>query len=468
MKEKTIFLGTLGLVLLGTAFLAGLYSGVSRNAAFKAVWSVKDSVTEVLSSDLGSAVGGRPEQFLQPAFYDGEGVTYNDSPRADDLIFITAFFPDDDLALKLIRRDGTVVRTWPARFFDIFTDTSHLEHPPLSNRHLDIHGATLNPDGSVVFNFEYFGTVKMDRCGGVLWALPERTHHSVEPSERGGYLIPGQRITRAPDLDNFPPFTHPHNPRLVVEDDTIMRVSDEGEIIEEVSIPRILLDSGLLPIMTAIGTDIRRDNSLPDQELVHVNKIAELKEADAAAFPMFEAGDLLLSLRTYNLLVVIDPDTWTVKWHQTGPWLRQHDSEFAPDGTIRAFNNNTFMIDLLSGNRRDPDIPRQSNILAMDPVTREVRVVYGDGPDEAFMTVLRGKQHIVPGGGTLITESEGGRVFEVDETGNVVWEYVNRYDDDEVLEITEARLYGPEDLDVTDWSCHAAAADLAAGPPSEN
>jgi len=55
----------------------------------------------------------------------------------------------------------------------------------------------------------------------------------------------------------------------------------------------------------------------------------------------------------------------------------------------------------------------------------------------------------------LITESEGGRVFEVDPEGRIVWEFINRYDSDEVAEITEARIY-PESyftFNVDEWPC---------------
>ena len=58
-------------------------------------------------------------------------------------------------------------------------------------------------------------------------------------------------------------------------------------------------------------------------------------------------------------------------------------------------------------------------------------------------------------GGLLITEFEGGRVLETDTPGQVIWEYINRYDQDEVAELTEARVYPVNYFEVTDWSCEA-------------
>jgi arylsulfotransferase ASST len=53
----------------------------------------------------------------------------------------------------------------------------------------------------------------------------------------------------------------------------------------------------------------------------------------------FEAGDLLISLRTIDLVAVVDPDDYRVKWWSNGPWIGQHDPDFASDGTISVYNN---------------------------------------------------------------------------------------------------------------------------------
>jgi hypothetical protein len=70
--------------------------------------------------------------------------------------------------------------------------------------------------------------------------------------------------------------------------------------------------------------------------------------------------------------------------------------------------------------------------------------------------VTRGKVDATPGDGLFITEFDGGRIFETDATGQIVWQYINRYDDDEVSEITEARLYAGDYFTVADWTCDEA------------
>jgi hypothetical protein len=169
---------------------------------------------------------------------------------------------------------------------------------------------------------------------------------------------------------------------------------------------------------------------------------------------MFGAGDLALSLREQNMVLVVDPDSGEIKWWKIGPWVRQHDPEFRKGGTIAVFNNNIYRSVFKNGSQiSDTPIPRVSNILEVNPETNEHRVIYGHGKGQELLSVLRGNHEPTRGGGFLITEFEGGRVFETDSQGRVIWEYINRYSDDEVLEVTGARIYPQSYFEVSDWLC---------------
>ena len=447
---KFVFLSSVAVVAVGVAFAAGLYSGVSRNIAYKAVNKAKESIALVFKERENLVASGVPIHFLQPARHDGAGVTVNDAPDQDSLVLISGYFGEGN-ELRLMRRDGTIVAQWPARFSEHFPDTSYLARPPATDRNLDIHGALMMPDGSVVFNYEYYGSARIGHCGDVQWTLKHESHHSVERSEKGGFWVPGRaRLPAAEHRDSFPPFTLGNEPFFL--DDLILRVSEDGEILEEQSLMQIMFDNGLEPVLTATGFSFV-ENGISTREFLHLNKIAELPAEMAAAFPGFEAGDLALSIRDYNLIVVLDPDTWAVKWHQVGPWRRQHDPEWRPDGTIAVFNNNTYRFDNEPEGAVILDAPMVSNIVTVNPATGETQVVYGEKDGEEFLTVVRGKHDFTPGGGLMITEFQAGRVFEVDTSGKTIWEYINRFDDTQVVEVTEGRAYPASYFDVTDWSC---------------
>ena len=191
-------------------------------------------------------------------------------------------------------------------------------------------------------------------------------------------------------------------------------------------------------------------------EILHLNKVAELGPGMAADFPMFAAGDLLLSVRELNMILVTDPELQRVKWWHVGPWLRQHDPEFKAGGHISVFNNNIYKSAFGPDNyfnKSHPTIPRVSNILEVDPATDEVRRVYGEVKGQELLTVIRGKHELTARGGLLVTEFEAGRVFETNSSGRVIWEYVNRFDENEVAELTEARVYPSDYFKVSNWSC---------------
>ena len=82
--------------------------------------------------------------------------------------------------------------------------------------------------------------------------------------------------------------------------------------------------------------------------------------------------------------------------------------------------------------------------MVVDPVSRETEVVFGERAGQEMLSVIRGQHELLDEDGMLITEFDAGRVLQVTAEGEIVWEYVNRYDDEFVGEITNAMIY-PED-----------------------
>ncbi len=445
----TLCIGALILV----SFTFGAYSAIRGNTAYAVLNYVHDHVKESIE-DVGLSLQSNISPVaihLQPNRNTGAGVTVNTASDQESLIFLAGFF-DESKGLRLMRRNGDVIANWPVVYSDFFPDTSFLARPPANDSLTEIHGAVLNPDGSVVFNFEYFGSVKLSRCGEVEWTLEHPTHHSVERAEGGGYWISGRINHEDIAADAFPPFTTNYEGRWPYEEDLILKVSEEGEIVMSASVPQIFYDNGLAAVLTATGFSFYREPTY-DYELLHLNKVGELSSEIADSFGKFEAGDLVISMRNHNLVAVVDPDTWKIRWHQIGPWVRQHDPEFNPDGTITVFNNNAYRYGL-DGQKAKPSYPvLTSNIIRVDPATGESERIYGEREGEWFQTHVLGKHDLTPGGGMIITEYEAGRAFEINAKGEIVWEFINTYGDDHVTGLTEARVFLPSYFTVTDWSC---------------
>ena len=298
-----------------------------------------------------------------------------------------------------------MVHRWPIHYTQIWPERHWLKQgEPLTDWNVFVHGSLALPDGSIVFNFdEGPSLVKMDRCGAIVWKLNQHIHHSVFRAEDGTFWVPLW--------------------------DDVAQISPDGELMRRISIRKIIKKNHLLGALFIQG---------PKEVIAHTNDVELLRPEMAAAFPLFEAGDVLVSMRDLNLVMVFDPDTEVVKWYQHGPWLRQHDPDFRADGKISIFDN-----------RMDYGA---SNIMVIDPVTRRTEIAYQGTVKHPFYSVIRGKHQDLANGNLLITSAQAGRVFEVAPSGEIVWEYINRYDKKRVAVVSNAIRYDPGYFEVDDWS----------------
>ncbi|MGB3314507.1 MAG: arylsulfotransferase family protein, partial [Albidovulum sp.] len=144
--------------------------------------------------------------------------------------------------------------------------------------------------------------------------------------------------------------------------------------------------------------------------------------------------------------VVTDPEVKVIKWLKIGPFIRQHDPDFEPDGTITVFDNHSD--DSLDGNRGGG-----SRVWRIDPATDRAVTLYGGRDGQRFFSPERSTHQMQPDGNLMITAAQEGRSFEVTPAGDIVWEYVNRYDDNRVTWLHDAQTYDPSFFTVTDWTC---------------
>ena len=400
------------------------------------------------------AAAGIPYWFFFPSRRQGSGVTQGADLDDGTLILLTGYFPDSGDHIRLVRRDGTVVAHW------------NLEGVDKEAHHL-IHGISMAPDGSPTFTLLHHSLVGLDRCGQVSLQMPGNYHHQVVPAQKGGWwtLDYDEISRREADADYLPPHTSdffrsldqkaleefgwPH-----LQDETVVRLGPGGEVLQKFSIARLLYESGLRNIL-------QRFRRVGQRGLTHSNSVQELSAEMAPAFPMFAAGDLLLSLRELHMLLVVDPNSLRIKWHQIGPWAWQHDPQFQPDGTISLYNNAHRPIEDLA--YPDPDSIHlhnpglHSNILRVNPADGDVQVVAGREISEAshFYTINRGQHQMLPGGDVLLAAPEEGRALQLNARGDIVWEYINRRNRDQVSVLMHAYHYPAGYFRVEDWSCPA-------------
>jgi hypothetical protein len=381
--------------------------------------------------------------FVNPAVYDRSGarVVAPDSMQPG-VTLVTSLWQVDGtwrMGVRLLDRDGTPVHRWNLNTSNLFPGAPH------QRRHRYLHGTYLYPDGDLVLNVEYQGTVRLDACGAVEWTLSEPTHHSIHRADDGSFWIAGhstqpQRTSPA-HPNGYPGLDEP------VWVDEILRVSERGDVLQRINVLDVLYANDLARYVVKAHQPQGERDGPTSRDVTHLNDVEPLSAEMADAYPLFEAGDLAVSLRNAHLVFVFDPDTNEVKWHASDPFILQHDPDFMGDGWIGVFDNNrdfTRRGTMLGGSR----------IVAMQPHTDSTRVLFPTPHADSFYTHAGGKWQHLANGNLLLTEARPGRVVEVTRTGRTVWEWIrSSHNGSDVATVLEGTRYPLTPEQVASWSC---------------
>ena len=169
------------------------------------------------------------------------------------------------------------------------------------------------------------------------------------------------------------------------------------------------------------------------------------------AFPQFNPGDLLISARSLNLIFVLDPSSQKIKWWRSGGWRRQHDPDWNATGTITLYNNN---------------MHRQvSSIVEVNPTLYTQHELF-DGSQGQFYSWMRGKHQLLPNGHLLITSPQQGRIFEVNQKGEIVFEFLNVYEQTHKVNllVSEGKWLDPNYFDFDPLHPPSCLSSLSADP----
>jgi hypothetical protein len=224
-------------------------------------------------------------------------------------------------------------------------------------------------------------------------------------------------------------------------EDTALRVSPDGEILEEISVLDALYHSPFRHLLWR--------HEATDGDVTHLNDVEPLEAAMAGAFPRFRAGDLLVSVKHSSAVFVMSPATGEIKWLDGHHFAQQHDPDFHPDGTLTVFDNQAI--------ESDAGKHLKSRIVSIDPTVDRFDILYGDRPDEPFYTYAGGKHQKLANGNILITEARAARVFEINPAREIVWQWVHTpYAPDLVAAVQEGTRYDIDAEQVSSWPCSDA------------
>jgi hypothetical protein len=349
-----------------------------------------------------------------PTVTDGDGGTISGVVRHDQehaVPGLNLFGPRHLSEAMLIDMQGKVLHRWAVK-----AGRPGWQHVEL------LHGGDL----LVISKDRAMARLGWDSEVKAIYRL--RVHHDVDVGEDGRVYIPSRR-ERLVEMDGKP---------MLILDDSITILSPSGEVEKSISLfdhighliaPRrrkLVLEwmenrKTLEGWAERGGRDLVESREVPVHQglclsggrcdVFHLNSL-EILDRDVAA--LGPAGHLLISVRELNRIMVINPEDGEMGWSWGPSELEaQHHPTLLDNGHVLVFDN---------GTRR-----RYSRVLEVDPASGAIVWQYRARGEDTFFSRSRGANQRLPGGNTLITESDFGHVFEVTPAGEIVWEFFNPF-----------------------------------------
>ncbi|MBT8329905.1 MAG: arylsulfotransferase family protein, partial [Desulfofustis sp.] len=288
---------------------------------------------------------------------------------------------------------------WIPNIDDILERTPEFSDGPNMVKSYRVQHPLLLEDGGLVFTSGAGPMVKINRCSVIEWVLVHKFHHSIELDHQGN-------IVTCSKIDGDGPDTV-----LPIRDDAIAVVSPEGTLIDEYSIAKILLDNGHRTLIYGIGRF--------EHNRIHLNDAHPIIEEAGIA----ETGDVLISSRHLSTVGLVEPESSTIKWLKTGPWLNQHDINLLPDGRYSIFGN-----DMVRGYNKTGNVLVEkgvSDIYIYDPATDTVTQPYSAVMRaEKIGSLSQGRSRVLANGDVYIEQTDSARLLRISDK-EVRWEYVN-------------------------------------------
>ena len=346
-----------------------------------------------------------PSDFWQPARTEAKGVTIYDPSRAFD--GFTLYTSGHAQTAFLVSMSGEVVHEWQLPFSTVWDEGAAVQDPQPDSL-IYFEKAHLLPNGDLLALYVAIGTspwglglVRLNQDSEVVWKYLQQAHHDFDVGEDGRIYA----LTHEIRTDKVEGHEHLAPPRI---DDYVVVLSADGEELKKVWLLGALANSPYASMLSTVPWYIAEGKG----DYLHTNSIDVIEGDPAARLPFASAGQVLLSLREIGAIALLDLEREQVVWALRGPWLRQHDADLLADGHLLLFDN-------------EGAYGGKSRILEFDPTTLEITWSYAGDDEHGFYSRVRSAQERLPNGNTLITESDGGRLFEVTAEGEIVWEYLN-------------------------------------------
>jgi hypothetical protein len=283
--------------------------------------------------------------------------------------------------------------------------------------------ATLLPDGHVVI-MKGSKVLEYDWDGNLVWQYKVPSG----PIEEDYYPTPGiihHDLERLPNGNTIFLYHEevPSKYKKLIKDPKRRAVKLIGDCISEVN-----RDGKVVWEWHGYNHLDLNDYSKVDgiDDWTHTNSVQVLQENHwyNEGYKEFKPGNVMISIRHLNLVVIIERDTKKIVWKYKGDYMggmaHQHEARMIKVGMPGA--GNILIFDNGVGAPGSSGHDGMTVVFELNPVTNKIVWKYEDGTD--FFSAIQGTEERLPNGNTFISESCSGTLYEVTPGDKVVWEYV--------------------------------------------
>lgn len=302
---------------------------------------------------------------------------------------------------RLVTMTGAPVHEWTIPYSKVWKlETAAVQEPQPDNL-VFWRDARLLPNGDLIAVFEAaghmpdgYGMVKVDKNSTPLWSYLHRAHGTFDVAPDGRVFVLVQDIRQDDE------------PKSMIEapflEDFLAVLGADGQEIEKISLVDALERSRFASLLgkTPPGA----------HDPLGATSVQYIGGDTAKGVPESAGERVLLSFGGLGAVAVLDIPGKQIIWAARGEWDGQHEARLLPDGDLMVADS--------------PD-DKDSRAQKIDMSSSTVVWSYGGGTDQPFASMTRLSARRLPNGNTLLTESDAGRLIEVDEAGTVVWEYTN-------------------------------------------
>ncbi len=407
-----VLVSLLGLLVLG--YIGGALSGVFQ--VFPYPQLLKPYFATLASTDeQGVTVPGTPTspRPWQSTWYSSFGVVHNSSDPAPGATLYTSGHRPQAV---LVDADGRRLHTWQLSYDEAWGSSPPRAGRPDDPDRMYWRAVHLLDDGGLLAQYtapdaapQGFGLVRLDRDSELVWRYPGRIHRDLEVGPDSEIVALAHRFR---DTDADPVDGMPQLPDRVLADQ-IVRLSPDGDELQRISLLEAFADSPYLGALQMYPTTLESPGE-PEWDALHASSVARLDPDFADHHAFAEPGHLLVTLRTLDLVAVVDPDAREVVWATRGAWWQPTDATPLPDGDMLVYDSNGHGGEGLA-----------SRILRFDPATERVSRSYTGTEDEPFWSREGGTLQPLPDGHVLFTSPLTGQIKEIDADDELIWEYRN-------------------------------------------